>query len=75
MDKRTDSPTFACGACGSIRITVEAPLTETSAVKCCDCGAYFAPWCLFVDELHWRLVKLGAAYVQQSTVKHRKTLN
>jgi hypothetical protein len=55
MEQRANAPTFNCDECGSVSIVVEAPLTETSAVRCCGCRAYFGPWCLFLDELHTRL--------------------
>jgi hypothetical protein len=66
---------FNCDECGSVSIVVEAPLTETSAVRCCGCRAYFGPWCLFLDELHTRLACLGATHVRQKAASPLKGLN
>jgi hypothetical protein len=75
MEQRTNAPTFNCEECGSVSIAVEAPLTEASAVRCCGCRAYLGPWCLFLDELHWRLACLGASHVRQHAASRAKGPN
>ena len=70
MDKRTDSPVFCCGECGSVSIAVEAPCTETSAVTCCDCRAYLGPWCLFLD-----VAQIGVADVQWGPAERAQALD
>jgi hypothetical protein len=65
MDQRGDSLIFSCDGCGAVSIAVDAPLTDTSLVKCCGCGADLGPWGYFLDDLHWTLAELGVAPVRR----------
>lgn len=57
-----------CKSCGTIQMDIPEGVTETTPIRCSNCGAYLGTWGELQDDFHKQINDADSLYLDKGTI-------